>query len=203
MSFYARHVLPRLTDVVLRHQAEERARLLPLVSGVVVEVGIGSALNIPFYGRGVEKLYGVDPSVELWRIGRHRLEAAPFPVEILLASAERIPLADGLADAVVSTWTLCTIPDAPAALTEMRRVLKLTGHFFFIEHGRAPEPRVQTWQDRLTPFWKRVAGGCHLNRAIDELIAGAGFELLKLDPGYASGPKPLAYLYRGVARRAP
>ena len=204
MSVYARYVLPRLIDLVMRSKAdaEERAKLLPLAAGVVVEVGIGSALNVPFYGPGVEKLYGVDPSVELWRIGQRRVQAAPFPVEFLASPAERIPLADRLADTVVSTWTLCTIPDPRAALAEMKRVLKPKGHFVFIEHGRAPDVRVQTRQDGLTPIWTRVAGGCHMNRRIDELIASAGFELSRIDREYGDGPKALAYLYKGVAQHA-
>ncbi len=203
MSLYARYVLPRLTDLVMRNRAdaEERAKLLPLATGVVVEVGIGSALNLPCYGPAVEALYGVDPSVALWRIGRRRVAAARFPVQFVAGSAERIPLPAALADTVVSTWTLCTIPDPRAALAEMRRVLKPDGRLLFIEHGRAPDPGVRAWQDRLTPVWKRVAGGCHMNRPIDALIGGAGFEFAKIEVGYASGPKVLAYLYRGVAWR--
>jgi ubiquinone/menaquinone biosynthesis C-methylase UbiE len=203
VNLYERYVLPRLTDLVMRNKAdaEERAKLVPLASGVVVEVGIGSALNVPFYGPEVKKLYGVDPSVELWKIGRRRAERAPFPVEFVPASAERIPLDDALADVVVSTWTLCTISQPAVALAEVRRVLKPGGQFLFIEHGRAPEPGVQRWQDRLTPIWGRVAGGCHMNRRIDELIAGAGFHVIRLDRGYASGPRVLAYLYKGRAER--
>src|SRR6266511_1700835 len=115
MSVYAKHVLPRLTDLVMRNKADaaERAKLIPLASGVVLEVGIGSALNVPYYEGGVAKLYGVDPSIELWRIGRGRIEHARFPIEFLLGSAERLPLGDRAVDTVVSTWTLCTIP-APA-----------------------------------------------------------------------------------------
>jgi ubiquinone/menaquinone biosynthesis C-methylase UbiE len=203
VNLYERYVLPRLTDFVMRNMAdaEERAKLVPLASGVVVEVGIGSALNVPFYGPEVKKLYGVDPSGELWKIGRRRVEQAPFPVEFVPGSAEHIPLDDALADSVVSTWTLCTIPQPAVALAEARRVLKPGGQFVFIEHGWASEPGVQRWQDRLTPIWRRVAGGCHMNRRIDELIAGAGFHCVRLDRGYASGPKVLAYLYKGHAQR--
>lgn len=203
MSIYAKWVLPRLTDLVMRNKADtaERAKLVPLASGAVLEVGIGSALNVPFYGTAVTKLYGVEPSIELWRIGRRRVERARFPVEFLVGSAERIPLEDRAVDTVVSTWTLCTIPDPALAMVEIRRVLKPEGRFLFIEHGRAPERRVQAWQDRLTPLWKRVAGGCHMNREIDELIARGGFRLSRIERGYTSGPKLLTYLYRGVAER--
>lgn len=205
MSLYGRYVLPRLTDLVMRNKAdaEERARLVPHASGIVVEPGVGSALNVPFYdSRAVHKLYGVDPSRELWGIGRRRVEAAPFPVEYVPSSAEHIPLADELADTVVSTWTLCTIPDPSAALREVRRILKPDGQLLFIEHGRAPDPRVQRWQERLTPMWRHIAGGCHMDRKIDELITGAGFEFTQIARGYASGPKVLAYLFKGIARHA-
>ena len=201
MGLYARYVLPRLTDLVMRNQvqAEERAKLVPLASGVVLEIGIGSALNLPFYRPGVEKVYGLDPSRELWRIGRRRAEAALFPVEFLHGSAERIPLGDAVVDTVVTTWTLCTIPDPAAALAEVKRVLKPAAALVFVEHGWAPDRHVQLWQSRLTPVWKRVAGGCHMNREIDRLIGDAGFHFRRLDKGYANGPKILAYLYKGVA----
>lgn len=204
MNIYARYVLPRLTDLVMRNKADaaERAKLMPLASGVVLEVGIGSALNLPFYGRGVERVYAVDPSRELWRIGLRRVQAAPFPVEFLPCSAEHIPLSAAVADAAVCTWTLCTIPNPAAALEEISRVLKPEGRLLFIEHGWAPEPGAQAWQNRLTPIWKRVAGGCHMNRKIDELIRDAGFRFAQIERGYAKGPKLLAYLYRGVAQHA-
>lgn len=201
MSIYARCVLPRLTDLVMRNKADaaERAKLVPLASGAVLEVGIGSALNVPFYGAGVARLCGLDPSIELWRIGRRRVARARFPVQFLVGSAERIPLEDHTVDTVVSTWTLCTIPDPALAMAEIRRVLKPEGRLVFIEHGRAPERRVQAWQGRLTPLWKRVAGGCHMNREIDAIIGKAGFRLSRIERGYTSGPKLLTYLYRGVA----
>lgn len=202
MSLYNRYVLPRLTDLVMRNKvdAAECEKLVPLAAGVVLEVGIGSALNMPFYGPRVEKVYGVDPSQELWRIGRRRIAAAPFPVEFFACSADRIPLGAAVADFAVSTWTLCTIADPRTSLEEIKRILKPAGRLLFIEHGWASEPGVQAWQTRLTPIWKRVAGGCHMDRKIEELITKAGFRLDRLETGYARGPKPLAYLYRGVAR---
>lgn len=201
MSLYSRVILPRLIDLVMSNKADaaERAKLVPLASGTVLEVGIGSALNVPHYQREVRALVGVDPSLELWHLGRRRLGAPPFPITYLAGSAERLPVADNCIDTVVSTWTLCSIPDIRAALREMRRVVKPGGRFIFIEHGRAPDARVRAWQDRLTPLWARVAGGCHLNRPIDTLIEEAGFNPLTLDRRYASGPKPMAYLYKGVA----
>lgn len=205
MNIYEKYVLPRLTDLVMRNKTDmaERAKLIPLARGIVLEIGIGSGLNLPFYNPKVEKLYGVDPSLELRKIGRRRSRDTPFPIEFLLSSAESIPVGDRVVDTVVSTWTVCTIPNVTAALAEMKRVLKPEGQFLFIEHGWAPDPDTQVWQNRLTPAWKRVAGGCHMNRKIDALITDAGFRLVELETGYASGPKPLAYLYKGLAHRGP
>lgn len=205
MSFYGRVILPRLIDLALRNRAAaaERAKLVPAASGAVLEIGLGSALNVPHYGPDVRALYGVDPSLELWKIGRRRLGAHPFPIRYLAASAERLPVADECIDTIVSTWTLCSIPDVRTAIREMRRVLKPGGRFIFIEHGRAPDARVRAWQDRLTPLWARVSAGCHLNRPIDTLIEEGGFDIFTLDRGYARGPKPMAYLYRGVAVTSP
>lgn len=203
MSLYARYVLPRLIDLVMRNKADtaERAKLIPQASGVVLEIGIGSGLNIPYYGSTVKRLYGVDPSRELWKIGRRRVRDARFPVEFIAGSAERIPLDDAAADTVVTTWTLCTIPDAGRALSEIRRVLKPGGRLIFIEHGQAPDPGVEAWQRRLNPIWRPVAGGCNLNRKIDDLIVSAGFQMMRIDRGYGDGPRPMSYLYKGVAER--
>lgn len=203
MGFYARYVLPRLIDLAMRSRVvtARRARIVPLAAGKVLEIGAGSGLNLPFYGERVEKLYALDPSPEVWRLGRRRAARAGFPIEFLAHSGERIPLPDASIDTVVSTWTLCSIPRPLDALAEIRRVLTPDGRFLFIEHGRAPEAGVVAWQDRLTPVWKRIAGGCHLNRAIDALITEAGFEIARLERGYSKGPKPFAYLYEGTAGR--
>ena len=123
-----------------------------------------------------------------------------LPVELLEGSAEAIPPEDKSVDTVVTTWTLCTIPDAMRALGEMRRVLRPSGQLLFVEHGRSPDASVRRWQDRLTPMWKRIGGGCHLNRAINELIAGSGFRIERLDTGYMKGPKPMTFMYEGCAR---
>ena len=202
MSVYGKYVLPRLIDLAMRSKADaaEREKLIPLASGVILEVGIGSGLNLPFYGPRVERLYGLDPSLELWTLARSRVASAPFPVEFLRASAEGIPMEDVTVDTVVMTWTLCSIPGARQALQEMKRVLKPGGRLLFVEHGLAPDRGVVAWQNRLNPLWNRVAGGCHLNRNIDDLITDAGFLLTQIDRGYGGGPKPMAYLYRGLAR---
>jgi ubiquinone/menaquinone biosynthesis C-methylase UbiE len=202
VGLYANHVLPRLIDLVMRGkaQAEERAKVVPLAEGVVVEIGSGSGLNAPFFAGAVDRVYAVDPSLALWRLGQGRLHAARVPVRFIAASGESIPLPPGVADTVLTTWTLCSIPDAPAALREMRRVLRPGGRLVFIEHGRSPEASVRRWQERLTSVWRRLAGGCHLDRPIDALITDAGFRITRLERGYGgAGPKPFDYLYRGLA----
>jgi ubiquinone/menaquinone biosynthesis C-methylase UbiE len=203
MGMYASYVLPRLMDRALQSSvvAAERAKLVPLASGRVLEVGIGSGLNLPFYRATVEALCGLDPSVDLWRLATARVARTPFDVEFVGASAERLPIADASFDTVVTTFTLCTIPDPPAALAEIGRVLKPGGRLLFVEHGRAPDARIRSWQDRLTPLWRRLAGGCHLNRKIDELIAGAGFSILQMDARYSAFPKLLGYFFAGTATR--
>jgi ubiquinone/menaquinone biosynthesis C-methylase UbiE len=167
----------------------------------VLEVGIGSGLNLPFYSPEVTRVYGVDPSVELGRLARRRAAAGSTKVEFLLQTAEEeLPLANASMDTVVVTWTLCSIPNALSALQEMKRVLKPGGRLIFLEHGRAPDPGVRVWQNRLTPFWKRIGGGCHLNRKIDELITEAGFQISELTTGYLPGPRPMTYTYQGFAQ---
>ena len=201
MLVWDRFILPRLIDLVMRNKAEsaERARLVPLAAGRILEIGIGSALNVPYYISDLRCLVGVDPSQELWRIGRRRLRASAFPIYYVTASAEKLPLADRCVDTILTTWTLCSIPNVTAALAEMRRVLTPGGRLLFIEHGRSPDPAVSRWQDRLTPLWARIAGGCHLNRPIAALLADTGFHALTLDSGYGDGPRVFSYLYRGIA----
>jgi SAM-dependent methyltransferase len=204
MSFYGRHVLPVLTDLVMRNRIAlaERARFIPLARGDVLEIGVGSGLNIPLYGADVRTLSALDPSPELLRMARPRAAGMRFPVKFMQQSAEAIELADDTVDTVVTTWTLCTIPDPVRALGEMRRVLRADGRLIFVEHGRAPDPAVVRWQDRLTPLWRNIAGGCHLNRSIDRLLRLGGFEIAELDCGYTPGLRMMTYLYRGLARHA-
>jgi len=205
MGLYSKYLLPTLTELAMRSRTlrPERARWVPLARGVVLEVGVGSGLNVPIYSGEVRKLYALDPSEELLRMARSRAARATFSVEFLCRPAEAIPLADGSVDDIVTTWTLCTIPDPVAALQEMRRVLRPEGRLIFVEHGRSPDPAVVRWQDRLTPLWQRVAGGCHLNRPIDRLLRSGGFEALEMNRGYVAGPQVGSYLYRGMARPVP
>jgi SAM-dependent methyltransferase len=202
VGFYARWILPRLTHVGMSSEelAPYRARVLAGARGRVLEVGIGSGCNLPFYGDAVESVVGVDPSRELVRMAERAAARARPRVDFLVQSAESLPLADQSADSAVITFTLCTIPDPARALREVRRVLKPGGRLLFLEHGRAPEPGVAAWQARLEPLWKRCWGGCHLTRGVDGLLRAAGYELEALRTGYAKGPRPMSFMYEGVAR---
>jgi ubiquinone/menaquinone biosynthesis C-methylase UbiE len=181
----------------------ERVRWVPLANGVVLEIGAGSGLNFAHYGTDVRTVYALEPSAELRTMAGPRAQRARVPIEFLAAHAEAIPLPDTAVDTVVTTWTLCTISEPAQALREMRRVLRSDGLLVFIEHGRAPDPQVVRWQDRLTPVWRRIAGGCHLNRPIAAMLEAGGFEVPQIECGYASGPRVTGYLYRGVARQNP
>jgi ubiquinone/menaquinone biosynthesis C-methylase UbiE len=205
MSFYGTHILPFLTDLSMRNRvlSAERARWVPMAAGAVLEIGAGSGLNFAHYGSDVRTIYALDPSTQLRRMAVPRARRARVPIQFLTASAEAVPLPDASIDTVVTTWTLCTIRDAGRALAEMRRVLRADGRLIFVEHGRAPDPRVARWQDRLTPAWRRIAGGCHLNRPIDALLEIGGFEVPEMERGYVRGPRVSAYLFRGVARPRP
>lgn len=204
MGIWARHVLPRLIDRGCARGAfaEIRERLVPRARGRVLEIGVGSGHNLAHYVAGaVERVWGLDPSPELLeRAGRAAREAA---VEVVLVRgvAGAVPLADGAVDTVVVTWTLCSIDDPAVALAEARRVLAPGGRLLFVEHGASPDAGVRRWQRRLTPLWKRAAGGCRLDRDVAGLLAGAGFEIDELDAGYLEGLKIGSWTSRGVASR--
>ncbi len=203
MGIYARRILPWLIDFGMRRKPLLRLRedLVAAARGQVLEIGIGSGLNLPFYPRDLEGLWGIDPSPALLAMARTQAAWVHFPVSLAEARAEDLPLDDHSVDSVVMTWTLCSIARPEQALAEIRRVLRPDGCLLFIEHGRAPEAAVRGWQDRLTPLWRRVAGGCHLNRPIDRLIEAAGLRLTELETGYlVEGPRPLTFHYRGRAR---
>jgi ubiquinone/menaquinone biosynthesis C-methylase UbiE len=203
MGIYAKHVLPRFIDLAMRNKDTTRVRAdwVPHARGDVLEVGIGSGLNLPFYSAEVHRVYGVEPSPELQKMARKRMAGQAIKVEFLSQSAEDdLPLSDRSIDTVVMTWTLCSIPDPLKALRQMKRVLKAGGRLIFVEHGRAPDSGVAAWQDRLNPLWKRIGGGCHLNRKIDELVMQAGFQIEELRTTYLPGPRPMTYTYQGFAR---
>src|ERR1700730_5444308 len=202
MGIYSTWLLPRITDLVMQQKQmiPFRARIGSAAAGRVLDVGVGSGLNLAFYGNKTQRVYGVDPSSELLRFAQKRARQAAIPVELLLGSSEALALEDKSIDTVVLTFTLCTIGAPAAALAKMRRVLKPGGKLLFAEHGRAPEPSVARWQDRLTPVWKRVAGGCHLNRKPDDLIQSQGFRIESLETGYLKAPRAMGFVYSGSAR---
>ena len=178
----------------------QRAKVVPKAHGRVLEIGIGTGLNLTHYDASkVDTLCGLDPSLALHAIAKSRLASTTLSLELVPLSAERIPADDASFDCIVCTFTLCTIPDPLAALDEMLRVLKPGGELLFSEHGLAPEPSVQKWQHRLTPIWRPMAGGCHLNRDIPALLAQAGFRVVELQQQYVKGPRPMTWISTGVA----
>lgn len=202
MSFYRNHVLPHVINLAMRNRdlLPYRQRVLSAAQGRVLEIGIGSGLNLPLYPSPVDEVVGLEPSPRLIAMAQRAAGRSSIPIRFIEGSAEAIPLDDHSLDTVVTTWTLCSIPEAIVALREMRRVLKSNGQLLFVEHGRAPEEHIRTWQDRLTPAWKRIGGGCHLNRPIRPLIESAGFSIEQLETGYMKGPKPMSFMYEGRAR---
>jgi ubiquinone/menaquinone biosynthesis C-methylase UbiE len=201
MGFYEKLVLPRLLDLAMRNSrlASYRQRAIGTARGLVLEIGVGSGLNLPLYDPAVARVVALDPSPELLRVASKRVADALVPVSLLQASAEHIPFADAVFDTIVMTWTLCSIPKPIAALIEMRRVLKPGGRLIFVEHGLSPEIRTARWQHWLTPYWKRIGGGCHLDRKTDDLIRAAGFQVDAVETGYITGPKPWTFIYQGSA----
>ncbi len=203
MSFYQKRVVPYLIHASMRQEvfAAYRRRLAAAASGSVLEVGVGSGLNIRYYGDEVTRLIGLDPSPKLLAMARDAARLASRPIETLEASAEALPLEDATIDTVVTAWTLCSVANVSAGLQEIRRVLKPHGRLLFVEHGRSPEPKISAWQDRLTPLWKRMGGGCHLNRQIGALIEDAGFHIEQITTGYMRGPRPMTFMFEGRAAR--
>lgn len=202
MNIYEKYLLPRIVNFTcgLKPMMKQREKVVPLARGRVLEIGIGSGLNLPFYTPSMVKhLWGLDPSLETWALAKDKLGMLNFDVEFIEASAEDIPLNSGSADTVLITYTLCTIPNVLSALREARRVLKSDGNLLFCEHGLAPDESVQRWQNRLNPLWKRIGGGCNLNRPIPELIEQAGFSICSMDTMYIPGWKPASFNYWGAA----
>jgi ubiquinone/menaquinone biosynthesis C-methylase UbiE len=200
MGFYNDVILPRLCDLAMRNAdlLPYRERAIRAARGRVLEIGIGSGRNLPFYGPAVKQVVGLEPGPKLLEMARHARQP-DIPVEFVEASAEAIPIDDRSIDTVVTTWTMCSIPNIDRALAEARRVLKPGGKLVFVEHGRAPEPQVRWWQDRLTPAWRCISGGCHLNRDIANVLRRNGFDIEVMHTGYMNGPNPMTFMYEGQA----
>ena len=206
MGFYDRHILPRMINCACGAKpiTRQREKVVPLASGTVLEIGIGTGLNLKHYDGGrVDKVIGLDPSEESWKIARQRHTELPFELDFVGLPGEEIPLEDRSVDTVMVTYSLCTIPDPEAALAGMRRVLREDGTLIFCEHGEAPDPEVKKWQDRVNPVWSKLLGGCNLNRPIPSLLEAAGFVVHELDTMYLPGtPRIAGYNYWGIARHA-
>ena len=204
MGFYDDIVLPKLCHLSMRNRrlVPYRGRVVASAEGRVLEIGIGSGLNLPFYSPAAREILGLEPSPRLIAMAERTARGYPSPVTFIEGPAEAIPLDGSSIDTVVTTWTLCTILEPATALAGMRRVLKPGGRLLFVEHGLAPDVGVRKWQNWLTPAWKRFSGGCHLNRPIRTMIEDAGFHLDRLETGYMPGPKPMTFMYEGAARPA-
>ncbi len=202
MGIYEKYFLHRIVNFACRQKPTmlQREKVVPEASGRVVEIGIGSGLNLPFYDSSkVRHIWGVDPSLRMWDLAQNNAADRSFEVRFVQASAEEVPLEDGAADTVVVTYTLCTVPDAVAAVREMRRVLKPGGELIFCEHGLAPDAGVRKWQNRLNPVWRRIGGGCNMNRDIPALLRQGGFPNQRVETMYLPGWAPASFNYWGSA----
>ncbi len=206
MGFYDRHILPRLLNAAMSTKpiTYQRRKVVPRAEGRVLEIGFGAGHNLPFYDANkVSHIWALEPAPEMRARAAERVAASPIALEFLDLPGEQIPLSDGEADTVLVTYTLCTIPDVNKALGEMRRVLKPNGRMIFCEHGEAPDANVKRWQQRLTPMWKVIGGGCHPGRAIPSLIADGGFRVEKMETMYLPGtPRFAGFNYWGDAVKA-
>ncbi len=200
MGIYEKYFLPKLLNIAMKAPAmhQLRKQLIPQARGNVLEIGIGSGLNLPHYDKSV-RVTGVDPSLELQVYARDVASEAGIDVDFLALGGESLPVDDNSFDTVVMTWTLCTIPDPLSALQEIRRALKPGGQVVFAEHGMAPDANVAKWQARFNPMWRVIGGGCNLNRRIDDLYESAGFKFDDIETGYIEGPKVATYNFRGLA----
>jgi ubiquinone/menaquinone biosynthesis C-methylase UbiE len=205
MGIYDKFLLPRVVHFVCGQNPamKQRAKIVPLAEGKVLEIGIGSGLNIPWYDPArVSHLWGLDPSREMWSLAEKNAKNHHIDAEFLEAGAESIPLDNDSADTVVITYTLCTIPHVQFALEEVRRVLKPGGDLLFCEHGEAPDENIRRWQHRMNPIWNRLGGGCNLNRPIPRLLEDSGFKSKDMQSMYIPGWKPACFNYWGSARPA-
>lgn len=206
MGFYDKHILPRFINCACGTKPimKQREKVVPRASGIVLEIGIGTGLNLPYYDDSqVERLIGLDPSEKSWELAGKRAAHLDFDVEFIGLPGEQIPLEDASVDTVLVTYSLCTIPDPVSALHGMARVLRPGGSLYFCEHGKAPDANVCQWQDRINPFWRRIAGGCHVNREIPQLLKMGGFDVVDMETSYLPGtPKFAGYNFWGSAQIA-
>ena len=205
MDFYDKYILPKFLNCACGSKPinYQREKIVPLAEGTVLDIGIGSGLNTPYYDKSkINYLYGLDPSFELLKLARPVAEKNEIEIEFLECSAEAIPLPNDSIDTVVITYTLCTIPDTKLSNKEIKRVLKPNGKLLFCEHGLAPDINVAKWQKRINPIWNKIAGGCNLNRDIPKLIRSSGFKISNMEEMYLpSTPKFAGYNYWGVAKK--
>ncbi len=202
MGLYSSYILPRAVHLACGSKPvmRQRKKVVPYARGCVLEVGIGTGLNLPYYDTTrVSKVWGLDPEPAMIRMAHRVADSVPFEVDFIGLSGAEIPLEDNSVDTVVMTYTLCTIADTFTALLQMRRVLRPGGELIFCEHGAAPDASVRRWQDRINPIWKRLGGGCHLNRVIPAEIEAGGFRIKSMDSMYIAGWRPASFNYRGVA----
>jgi len=204
MGFYARHIGPRFVSCLCAMEAiaNERRKVVPQASGVVLEIGIGPGLNLPLYNPSrVTRVIGVDPIADFLKLGHERQERSPVPLEIIQAPAEALPLADDSVDTAVIPYTLCSVEEPAPALREGRRGLRPGGRMLFLEHGLSSDASVATWQHRLNPIWRRLAVGCNLTRPVQKLLDEAGFGIRSIEHSYLDGaPRPIGFLCQGVAQ---
>ncbi|MFT4825317.1 MAG: ubiquinone/menaquinone biosynthesis C-methylase UbiE [Halioglobus sp.] len=206
MGFYDKHVMPRFINCACGTKPimKQREKVVPQARGTVLEIGIGTGLNLPLYDASqVDKVIGLDPSEKSWELAGERASGVSFDVEFIGLPGEQIPLEDDSVDTVMVTYSLCTIPDPILALQGMARVLRPGGKLIFCEHGRAPDAGVSKWQERINPLWMKIAGGCHLNRNIPTLVSEGGFTINNLEEMYLPGsPRIAGYNYWGTAQLA-
>jgi len=205
LGFYDKYILPKFLNCACGTKPinYQREKIVPLAKGIVLDIGIGSGLNIPFYNKSnIDRLYGLDPSEELLKIAKPLAKKNELEIEFLQCGAEAIPLPDQSIDTVLITYTMCTIPDIKLSNSEIMRVLKPEGQLLFCEHGLAPDKNIAKWQRRINPIWSKIAGGCNLNRDIPKLITSSGFKISNMEEMYLpSTPKFAGYNYWGVAKK--
>lgn len=204
MSLYSKYILPNLINFACKQSSltKQREKVIPLAKGNVLEIGIGTGLNLPIYdGSKIGKLTAIDPSEETWEKRQVDISQLPFELEYIKTSADKLPFPDNNFDSIVITYSLCTIPNPTKSLKEIARVLKVEGNLIFCEHGAAPDINIKATQDMINPFWKPFSGGCNLNRNIPEIIESSGFKIEKLDKMYIPGFKFFSYNYWGTAKK--